>query len=95
MLCHRASFEEGCLTLHLTYCMFLNMQNFNDIINLWPSRAAFERDLELPKNLVHMWAMRDTIPPEYWAELVDAAEKRSIEGVTLSVLAALRKNQSG
>ena len=83
------------MTHTLTRCKFIFMKNFTDIIDLWPSRTDFVNDLDLPENLVHVWASRDTIPPEYWAELVDAAEKRSIEGVTLSVLTALRKNQSG
>lgn len=36
-----------------------------------------------------MWRQRDNLPPEYWMDIVAAAEKKGLQGITLELLAEL------
>lgn len=65
------------------------MESFSEII------AVFGTDTlaaALGINLSHVRAMktRDSIPPEYWARLIDAAREHRVTGITYAKLCDLR-----
>lgn len=59
------------------------------IINQWPapSLETFARDLSVPLNTAISWHQRCRIPAPYWTEVVLAARRRGILGVTFEALA--------
>ncbi len=59
----------------------------SEILALWPSFRAIERDLDVPQQTVGSWSSNEAIPAGYWSDLEASAERRSIEGVTFDVLA--------
>lgn len=70
-------------------------QSFADLIDLWPSHAAMAEDARLPpksSNRPAEWKSRNSIPSEYWADLVNGADKRDIEGITLQTFAMLARD---
>lgn len=73
---------------------YLPMQRFSDILAEWPSHAAIEDDLGVKRGLPAVWRHRDSVPPEYWLALVDAAQRRGIEGVTLEALARIASSNN-
>ena len=67
---------------------------FTDVIEAWPSIAAFAADMGAPYPTVTSWRTRNSIPPQRWAAVVEAAEQRGVEGVSLASLAALAAGDS-
>ncbi len=65
------------------------MQSFTEIINAWPHPSKLAEDVGVTPALVAVWKSRDTIPAAYWNWVVDAAEKRGIQGVSFDVLGRL------
>jgi len=63
--------------------------SFRAIIALWPSRAAFARDVGIIYNTAAAWYGRDTIPAENWVAVIEAAARRGLDGVNAEKLAAL------
>jgi hypothetical protein len=59
----------------------------NRLLDLWPSNKELAGDLGL-RWTSHARTMRcrGRIPRAYWRDLVDAAARRGIEGVTMSRL---------
>ena len=76
-----------------TACIVLLMETFSSIIGLWPSAEQLAADLNItgqnPGVTVRAWKRRDSIPPEYWNDIVAAAESRGFEGITLELLASI------
>jgi hypothetical protein len=64
------------------------MKTVSDIFDLWPSAAELARDIGL-KRESHATVMkhRGSIPVAYWPQLIDAAARRGIVGVTFEALA--------
>jgi len=58
-----------------------------DIINRWPSLSAFASDLSVEYGTAKAMRRRSSIPSEYWLTVVNKAGERSIDGVTLEMLA--------
>ena len=67
------------------------MKTHNDIIDLWPTRAAFARDVGVYYGMAVGWNRRNNIPSEYWAHLVRAAKARGFHEVTTDLLAEIQK----
>lgn len=65
------------------------MASVVELIEKWPSVSAWARDIGL-KRESHgtLMKMRGRIPVVYWPDMIAAAEKRGIEGVTNDSLAA-------
>lgn len=59
----------------------------SDIIDLWPSLAAFANDLAVPYGTAKAMRRRNSIPAQYWNLVTARATLRSIEGVGLQELA--------
>lgn len=66
---------------------------FRAVIDLWPSCAEFARDIDAPYNTAAAWYGRNSIPPEHWAAIIVAAERRGFEGVTAEALTAIAANR--
>jgi hypothetical protein len=58
-----------------------------DLINLWPSLSAFAEDLGVQYVTAKAMRRRVSVPAGYWLRMIECAETRGIEGVTLDVLA--------
>lgn len=64
------------------------MTSVRDIIEKWPSASEMARDIGLRRpSHGAMMKMRGSIPPQHWPKLVQAAERRGIEGVSFEALA--------
>jgi len=64
------------------------MNSFAAVIAAWPSAAAFADDLGVLDVTARAWKVRG-IPAAYWVDVVNAAQRRGIEGVTYELLAHL------
>jgi len=51
--------------------------------------AEFSRDLDVSWATAHQWRLREYIPAEYWARIVEKAKERKIKGVTVALLTDL------
>lgn len=49
-----------------------------NLIHLWPTVAEFARDLGQQPTRAYKWSDRDSIPPQFWRDVVRAAEARGI-----------------
>lgn len=67
------------------------MHSVADIIALWPSLGEFAADLEVGYETAKAWRARNSIPGKRWLDLIAAAERRRIAGVTLDLLATLAR----
>lgn len=66
------------------------MTSFRSIIDQWPDLPTFADDLGVRYGAAQVMRHRDSISSLYWRDLVAAAEKRGIQGVTLELLANLK-----
>lgn len=72
-----------------------------ELIDRWPDlpgvhagrrsagRSSFARDIGVPVTHVNTMIARNSIPPKYWEEVVQAAKRRKIAGVDFATLAQL------
>ena len=58
-----------------------------EIIALWESTSDLSDTLNVSAQVIRKWKMRDSIPCEYWAALVEDAKAQDIDGVSLEALA--------
>lgn len=54
------------------------MDSFSEIVRAW-GRDVMASDLRVPKERVRAWERFDTIPDEYWKEILATAPKRKIK----------------
>lgn len=71
--------------------------DFQALIDLWPSTAAFARAVagEEHADKGKIWRRRNRVPREYHPRLVEICPAMGIPGVTLDSLAAMRKSGRG
>lgn len=62
-------------------------ETHRDIINVWPTLAAFAEDLGIPYETAKGMRARGSIDGRYWADVVTAAGNRGFAAVTLEALA--------
>lgn len=75
-----------------TYCTRMSgstITTFRDVIERWPSLAAFARDIGVEEGTAKQWRSRSKIPAEYWSDIIVAAQERQIQAVTASLLCSL------
>lgn len=65
------------------------MHTYGAIINLWPNAEEFARDLGISGVRARQWRARNGIPAGYWRAIIDAAERRGFEGVSLDALSRI------
>jgi len=69
------------------------MKTFAEVISRWPSPAEFASDIGVRPNHVQTMKVRESIPPEYWSDLVRCAARRRIRGVTMNLLGQIAKSK--
>jgi hypothetical protein len=62
------------------------ISSFRDIIDLWPNRADFAREVGEPYDNARQWDVNDSIPGRAFAAVVRAAEARGFPAVTHELL---------
>jgi hypothetical protein len=60
-------------------------RSHREIVNSF-GHVSLAEDLGLPPRTVKQWRTRDRIPSEYFFEVIQAAKRRSIAGVTHEAL---------
>jgi formyltetrahydrofolate hydrolase len=70
------------------------MKDVRDIISNWKSIAAFAESVDVPYERACQWKKRNSLPPEYWGEVIKAASKEGISGVTLEALLNMRTGEA-
>lgn len=61
-------------------------EHWKAIFSSWESPDQLAEDLRRPYATVNSWIVRGRIPSEYWYDLVIAARRRKIAGVTYEKL---------
>lgn len=69
------------------------MDTFQELIGQWPTKSELAKDCGVEYGVAHQWDRRNSIPAEYWSNVVSSAKRRGIQGVSLKVLQTLRKNK--
>lgn len=54
------------------------IQNFGDVISLWPSPAELAKDVGENVEAVRKWRQRNNIPSAKWGRLLSAARVRQL-----------------
>lgn len=67
------------------------MNTFRDVIDRWPEPApvTLAADLGEEPGTVRQWRNRNVLPNRVWLSIVEVAQRRDIDGVTLEVLASI------
>ncbi len=73
-----------------TWRSYLNMKRFSDIVDDLGGAAPFAALLGIPESHARTIKARDSIPPEHWPRVVEAARERGIDGVTFEALSEMR-----
>ena len=63
--------------------------SFRDVIGRWPTTRAFAQDAGCSPTLVRQWRHRNSVPAQYWPQIVEGAARRGIAPVDLWLLAQL------
>jgi len=58
------------------------------VVALWGTVADLSRATGLADATIRSWTYRGLIPPEYWDDLIEAATRRGIKGVSVDSLMA-------
>lgn len=69
------------------------MKSFQDIIDLWPSIAAFARETGVPYERARRWYNTNSIPHGYANNVVAAASLLGKSSITLELLAKLAEER--
>lgn len=66
------------------------MSDHATIIASWPRPflRTFSEDVGVPYGTAQIWRHRNSIPADCWDDVVEAAVRRGIKGVTLELLQA-------
>jgi len=73
---------------------YFRMKTFKQIIDLWPSLNALALDLDITPNRVAVWKHRDSIPCEFWLDLVNTKVAKDAK-LPLHTLAELSASKRG
>lgn len=68
-------------------------KDFAEIVSLWGSLGEMADDIGAKQSTVSKWKQRNAIPPEWWASVIEAAERRKYVGVTADVMTQLAARQ--
>lgn len=70
------------------------MNRVSDLIDRLGGNASVARDLGLKPSAVSEMKRRNSIPPKYWAALIEIGRSRGVEGVSADRLVAIHSAQS-
>jgi hypothetical protein len=71
------------------------MQTVAEVIAVWPTAAELARDLGVPYPTVAAWRQRGSIRPEYWHDIVRAAQRRGHPEITAELLVRIHARKPG
>jgi hypothetical protein len=57
----------------------MNMQSFQDLIEKWDSVREFAEAMSVSPNTAAGWKRRNSIPSDYWADLLEAASQQGVK----------------
>lgn len=63
------------------------MQTFADLIEAFGGAAKMAPEINQPSNTIRQWSARGSIPARCWHEIIEAARRLGIKGVTAAALA--------
>jgi len=63
--------------------------SFREVLQLWPRISDAAQEIGYPYERVSQWAKRNSIPPEYWPDVIRAAAARGFKYVSLPILVEL------
>ena len=66
------------------------MDTFSSLISRWETKSVLADDCRVDYGVVHQWDRRNSIPGEYWNDVVKSAQKRGVDGVSLTLLANIK-----
>lgn len=69
------------------------LSTFREIIELWPDLSAFAAAADVIYVTAQAMHRRDSIPSEYWTNIVADAERRGLTSVTLEALASIQASR--
>jgi hypothetical protein len=64
-------------------------RSFADVIGCWETAEQLGADIGEPGVNVRAWRNRNSLPPEHWTKLVDAATQRGFAAITYALLAQI------
>lgn len=67
------------------------MRTFKDIIQRWKTAEELAKELGEKGVTVRQWGNRNSIPPEKWLPLIEAAERAGHPEITLELLASIAR----
>lgn len=70
------------------------LPDFRSIMELWPSRAEFARDVGMSEAMAGQAYRTNSIHARWYQDIIRAAHKRDIEGLTLDLLVTLSKRRA-
>jgi hypothetical protein len=70
--------------------VIVGMNSHTDIIDLWPTLREYASDIGVPYGTAQVMRYRRSIHARHWDDVVMAARKRGLEGVTHEVLAHVK-----
>ena len=66
------------------------VDSFREVLGLWSTLRDFASEVDAPLVSARKWHQRDSIPPEFWIKVSDAAQRRGFDGITVELLTRLR-----
>lgn len=66
------------------------MNSHREIIELWSSRADLAREVGVDYQTARQWHLRNSIPSEYWCDLVRVAQERGLDQISVDLLATIK-----
>ncbi len=68
----------------------LRSMKHKDIINKWASRSELAKDLDVKGSRVDKWYLRNSIPSEFWNDIILSAKKRNIAINHMDIIKAVK-----
>jgi len=65
------------------------MKTFRDVINSFGNAEQMGRDLGVSGLSVRQWRRRNSIPSQHWTRIVDLAQTRGLDIISLDLLATI------
>lgn len=67
---------------------------YRDIIELWPTTAAFAREVGVPRERANSWKIRNSIRAKYHAAILLAAQRRALSDARFLIVTDEVLNQA-
>ncbi len=68
------------------------MNTFRDVIDKWPSLRDFAADIGVQYVTAQVMRWRGSINADHWDAVVQAAKQRGFDGITIELLAKLKRD---